>query len=821
MWKLNTLHLEDENFVSKIKNIINRAKGEGNTLPPDEKWDFVKSEIIQFCKKFSKRTALKKNLNKINLEKCLNILQNDIVDAIDRDTLQQAIDNIEKEIESIDQEKINASIFRSKVKITRDWEKNSSYFFSLEKRKYCSKNIKALKNAKGEIIKEQDKILKEQNNFYKTLYTDNKETIFNIRPKKDETLLDPCLKSIFEAELTLEELSTNLGKMNSGKCPGLDGLPKEFYTKFFAEVGPLLLENYNYCYTKGKLNRSARYGLISLIPKKETDLMLLPSYRPLTLLSVDFKILSKTMAERLKIALPGIISVEQSGFMENRNISENIRRTFEVIKYTKKNNIPALIMTIDFRKCFDLIEHNAIFGALKYFQFPDSYIKWTRLFYNDLQIFTQNYGFLAEPFVKLRGTNQGCNFSPFAFLLCSEIMARKLKQNEEIQGVTVNGTKCLLSQFADDTTLYLKFEKLTLENVISTFEYIEANTGLTINYDKTLLYRTGSLTGSDAMIYTNRTLHWTNEPFKLLGITMSENEHEKCNYEKSLTSMENILHSWYNRQLSLTGKVLVINTLCESLFVYKMSVLPDITADILQRIDKIINNYLWKGKSARISKDTLRLSKSKGGLRLFNPPLKQMSLKMSWLPKIKKQGFFRNCFLDNVRLPDTDFIFNINMRESDCKFFCNTSEFWGQMWTHWCKISYKEPQCLEELLNQHLWFNSNIRIGGKPAFIDELYTAGIRKIFDIYDPREDDGISKVAAPNASWLKYGSLKNALPPMWKYWLRTKKISLDFELSNEEIPLPLTGIPKFIYSSNIDVNSDCIMSKYRTRWYYDVGT
>ena len=55
--------------------------------------------------------------------------------------------------------------------------------------------------------------------------------------------------------------------------------------------------------------------------------------------------------------------------MKGRNISSNIRKTIEIIEYTKKHNIPAAIMSIDFEKCFDRIEHSAIIGALAYWSF--------------------------------------------------------------------------------------------------------------------------------------------------------------------------------------------------------------------------------------------------------------------------------------------------------------------------------------------------------------------------------------------------------------------------------------------------------------------
>ena len=69
--------------------------------------------------------------------------------------------------------------------------------------------------------------------------------------------------------------------------------------------------------------------------------------------------------------------------------------------------------------------------------------------------------------------------------------------------------------------------------------------------------------------------------------------------------MECILESWKHRPLTLIGRVLVINTLCESLFVYKMSVMTNIPKDLLRRINDAVNNFLWGNRKARISRETL------------------------------------------------------------------------------------------------------------------------------------------------------------------------------------------------------------------------
>ena len=466
--------------------------------------------------------------------------------------------------------------------------------------------------------------------------------------------------------------------MKNNKCPGLDGLNKEFYVQFFDELAVTLLDVYNFAYLKGKLNPSARVGLISLIPKKSSNLQELGSWRPLSLLNLDNKILSKTIAERLKPVLQYLIADHQTGFMKNQNIAENIRCTYEIIRYCRKTNKPGLIVSIYFSKCFDKIEHSAIRKAFEYYNFGDTFINWVMLFFSNLQIYTQNFGFLSpSPFIKERGSNQGCCISPACFLLCGELMSRRLLENKKIKGIDMkNGEiKNLLSQFADDTALYLSYDRISLNETIDTLALIEANIGLSINYDKTLIYRIGSLENSNAKLITKKNLCWSDSSFKLLGVNIGNKEEDTDNFSDIVNKMRCTLDTWYHRQFTLMGKVLIVNTLCESLFVYRLSVTLDINTVLIKRIDQLINNFIWKGRRARIAKETLESSKKCGGLRLFSVTKKQAALKINWIRKIENNEFFKYCFFNGTNLPNVDFIFECNLNVRDCKKYVQSENF--------------------------------------------------------------------------------------------------------------------------------------------------
>ena len=99
-----------------------------------------------------------------------------------------------------------------------------------------------------------------------------------------------------------------------------------------------------------------RRGIIKLILKKDTEPYLIKNWRPITLLICDYKIAAKALANRLKKVLPKLVNSDQTGFMKGRFIGENIRLIDGVINSAEVENIPGLLLFLDFEKAFDTVE---------------------------------------------------------------------------------------------------------------------------------------------------------------------------------------------------------------------------------------------------------------------------------------------------------------------------------------------------------------------------------------------------------------------------------------------------------------------------------
>lgn len=106
---------------------------------------------------------------------------------------------------------------------------------------------------------------------------------------------------------------------------------------------------FNESLSSGQLPPTILQAAITLIPKKDKDPLQCASYRPISLLNVDYKILSKILAVRLEKLVPQIISTDQTGFILNRHSSSNLRRLLSIV-YSPSAFVPEMVISLDAEK---------------------------------------------------------------------------------------------------------------------------------------------------------------------------------------------------------------------------------------------------------------------------------------------------------------------------------------------------------------------------------------------------------------------------------------------------------------------------------------
>ena len=130
-----------------------------------------------------------------------------------------------------------------------------------------------------------------------------------------------------------------LKTLSNNKTPGSDGFPPELYKFFWSDLKYFLYDSLQYSFSKNELSIEQKRGIISLTPKKSKDRLFLKNWRPITLLNTDYKILAKLLALRLSTLLDSVIHEDQSEYIRNRYIGDNIRTVADLVPYIKIKNL--------------------------------------------------------------------------------------------------------------------------------------------------------------------------------------------------------------------------------------------------------------------------------------------------------------------------------------------------------------------------------------------------------------------------------------------------------------------------------------------------
>ena len=157
-------------------------------------------------------------------------------------------------------------------------------------------------------------------------------------------------------------------------------------------------------------------------------------------------------------------------------------------------------------------------NTLIHFGFNESFINWVKTLYSDIHTCVINNGWISDMFKNTRGIRQGCPLSALLFVLSVEIMALRLRYNNNYKGfrVRVDGKthSIKISQLADDTTLFFK-NKNEISIALNDIEILGSHSGLKMNKSKTEGIWVGKLKHSKDKFAD---INWTDKPVKALGI---------------------------------------------------------------------------------------------------------------------------------------------------------------------------------------------------------------------------------------------------------------------------------------------------------------
>jgi hypothetical protein len=517
---------------------------------PRLKWDVIKMDIRGSSISYASYKSKLKRQQEMDLLKQMKDLEPRINNnPIENDLMLYA--SLTKELEQLNNENMRGIQLRAQGQHMELSETNSKYFLSKEKSQAEIKSITKLRLEDGTEITDTKEILNEQKRFYSKLYTEpntykkrevhEADQFFFENNPIASTVTDED-KELLDIPLTYEEIANATKDLPNNKSPGSDGLQINFYKAFWPKIKNLVCESILAAVSEKKMSIEQRRGILTLIPKKDKDIRELKNWRPISLLNSDYKIFAKAIATRLQKVLPYIINTDQSGCIKGRSAHNNILSTIDIIKHVNTNKLPGFLAFIDYEKAFDSINWSFTFKCLDKFNFRKYFIECIRTMYNDITIAVSNSGFLTEFFAPSRGIRQGCPVSANIFVIVAEFLANAIRKSKKIRGIFIGNKQYKITQYADDTCLYLS-DIESLKAVFTILAEFTKSSGLKVNRDKSEALGIGA---SSNFRHKDIGIKWPETSIKRLEIYIN-NDYEKIvldNYKERLDKVNNLVDTW-------------------------------------------------------------------------------------------------------------------------------------------------------------------------------------------------------------------------------------------------------------------------------------
>ena len=247
------------------------------------------------------------------------------------------------------------------------------------------KTCSALQTTDGQRVTNQSDIIQEQVRFYKEMYTKfptdrvARDCLLNPLNRK---LSDEQRKSC-ESEFFYGECLAALKTLRNEKTPGSDGLPKEFYLCFWDILKDDFVEMLNHSLTDERMPDSLWQAIITLLFKKD-DPELLKNWRPISLLNVDYKILTKVLANRLKPLMSTVVHSDHCCSVPGQSNDDNATISRDITDYLAVHENQACAF-ISIEKAFDYVDWDFLDRVLDKMNFGPKFRSMIKCIYTNIR----------------------------------------------------------------------------------------------------------------------------------------------------------------------------------------------------------------------------------------------------------------------------------------------------------------------------------------------------------------------------------------------------------------------------------------------------
>ena len=637
--------------MKSIQRIWSETKGEIKIIATEER------------KKRMRQLNREKNNLKKGIEKRLERLTGD-ANEMDQKYRDEIIGLRQKLMTKVGDEQTKMRL-ATKVRYRQKGEKCTKYWFGLNKQKMGDNTILALTDKNGKLSKETKIMGEIAVQHHETLQkkpemTENrKKAIKKLAKIVKEKKISKEQKSMLKQKTSREEIEIALKNTANGTSPGIDGIPYELYKEIIKKekkkesgvdvigilhdvINDIEINGIEEMTTESKKENEFTDGLMFLLFKKN-DKRKIENYRPITLLNTDYKIYTKTIANRLANVAVTIVHEDQAGFIPGRSLYDHTKTTQMVIEYCEVEEKDGCIIALDQEKAYDKIDHEYLWIILRKYGFPTVFIERIMELYRDTKKAIMINGIVTRKYKVDRGVHQGDPMSCLLYDLAIEPLAEALRKSE-LRGIEVNKNidRLIVNLFADDTLVYLSKEDdmNILDRIIKKF--CTASTAK-FNIDKTEILPVGKKEFREDMINNrkmgvnvignDKRLIAEGESMRTLGSWVGNGKTDTLQWGKIIKAQEKVLDLWSKMRLTMKGKELILKSLVQSKAVF-LATVNGMPVEVEEEMRKMYHSFLWENKTKGLIKwEQAIVRRSQGGLGIPDIAARIEAIEVMWVKK--------------------------------------------------------------------------------------------------------------------------------------------------------------------------------------------
>ena len=512
-------------------------------------------------------------------------------------------------------------MIRSGVKWSSHGECNNKYYLTKASQRKSSARLNQVQSAKGSLSQNSTETSSYVFDFYSKLYASSPHPHSNISSFISSSG-PPCESFNVFSPIKTNEVIEAIKFSSRNKSPGPDGIPFEVYRNFSPLLAPILTNLFNTCLANTELLPGSEESIVITLYKKG-DKTNLANWRPIALSNTDLKLLTKILANRLNPHASKVLSQNQYGFIQGRNIHDNINLVANVLREPKAEGS---LCFLDQEKAYDRIDWEYLGSCLTHYGICNEFILWIKKFFQSSYLSVIGKEFKTNPIFPGRGLRQGDPMSPILYNFAINPLLNHLNS---LSGISLPGQPPLkVLAFADDCVLGIKDNK-DCALATSIFKSFEKASQAKLNANKS-----EAIAKCNAPSKLPFNIQYSPNPIRHLGILVGPNGVSTSNMEEQLLKkMQDRIAMWTNTKPSIKGKVLLFNVFVSSKLWYATQHFP-ISSSFESQIRTLFNSWLWRSKTPPISTLSLTIKTKFGGLSLLDPIAQANKMFSIWIAEV-------------------------------------------------------------------------------------------------------------------------------------------------------------------------------------------